>query len=85
MDLAKLAEEIEKKIYEVVVREAGGEKRVIRYNPVIRLSESDDRLDVDIELELELSPLAKKPKEEILKAVRSEVDKLIKELTGRER
>ena len=84
MDPEKLAEKIEKKIREVIVREAGGEKRILAYEPIIRIKGREDGgIDVDIELSLEVSPLSKKSKEEIIKAVREEVDKLIQEETGK--
>jgi len=82
MDIEELARKIEEKIYETIVLEAGGEDKILHYEPIIRIRQND-KLDVDIELDLEISPLAKKSKEEIIKRVREEVDKLIQELTGK--
>lgn len=82
MDIEELARKIEEKIYETIVLEAGGEDKILHYEPIIRIRQND-KLDVDIELDLEISPLAKKSKEEIIKRVREEVDRLIQELTGK--
>ena len=82
MDIEDLAKKIEEKIYQTIVLEAGGEDKILYYSPTIRISEND-KLHVDIELELEISPLAKKTKEEIIEKVREEVDKLIQKLTGK--
>ena len=82
MDLEELAEKIEERIYETIVLEAGGEDKILRYSPSISLQEND-KLHVSIELELVLSPYAKKSKDKVLERVWEEVDKLIQEYTGR--
>ena len=82
--LEELVDKIYERIREVILEEVGDEKKILRLEPtIIAYEDEDDKLTVDISIDLEISPFVKKSKEEILKRVREEVDKLIQEYTGK--